>query len=72
MSLIGCWKANNRDVLILKIVEDIREAFLEEIRSKNILCLKANLFYISNKIATYEIFQFQKIGSSRKRHGLWQ
>jgi hypothetical protein len=47
MSLIGCWKANTRDVFILKIVEDPRNevalvqrtlanhspsAFLEEIR----------------------------------------
>ena len=60
-----------------KIVEDIREAFLEEIRwfatfVIEILRYKAKLFYISNIIATYEIFQFQKIGSTRKRHGLWQ
>jgi hypothetical protein len=39
MSLIGCWKANNRDVLILKIVEDIREAFLEEIRCSATLAI---------------------------------
>jgi hypothetical protein len=31
---------------------------------------KAKLFYISNIITTYEIFQFQKNGPSRKRHGL--
>jgi hypothetical protein len=59
MSLIGCWKANTRDVLILKIVTDIS-------------CFATLLLYLYNKIATNEIFQFQKIGSTRKRHGLWQ
>ena len=49
------------------IVEDIRETFVSDIS-----CFATLLLYISNKIASHEIFQFQKIGSSRKRHGLWQ